>query len=463
MRPPARLKPRLTGQLGHLCRMRHNAYRKMSIRRIIVVDRLETAPSTTAIGRRQLLARLGLFTATLTAAPALAAKPTPPHCGKAGEQMLARIEYEKALNALPSEAELPLLRDLHERYSRRQLGHKPVPAVRAEHTANLEVYRNGQASAGRVTVLVHGCLSDHETWRYVAGALGEDHELWLVDLPGCGTSGGDPKHLEPDAFKPEALAERVGLVLEQCLAERAASGLPEPRITLVGHSLGGTLCLRLVSSPSLRNRFARVRQQVDALVLFAPCDVAINSIPPSFMTLLSLSPIKVGVGDALGIVDDQIKDLTRASYFQPAYATREQAEGFHRALTVSVHLRSAQAMVRTAVPWKIEENRPDWEKIAPLEADYANVDVPCLIAWGEWDETLPETMGHKIRDKVPGARLVEITGSGLSVISEKPLECVRIIRTCEDAVAGGRFAALPPVSCSGTKPFDGELTLAMGR
>ena len=168
----------------------------------------------------------------------------------------------------------------------------------------------------------------------------------------------------------------------------------------------------------------------------------------------------MGVGEALGVVGDKIKDLTRASYFQPGYATREQAAGFHRALTVPAHLRSAQAMVRSAVPWKLKENRPDWEKITPFEADYANVDVPCLIAWGEWDETLPETMGHKIRDKVRGARLVEITGSGHSVISEKPLECAHIIRTCERAVADGHFAALPPVSSYGTMPFSGTLTLA---
>jgi len=112
------------------------------------------------------------------------------------------------------------------------------------------------------------------------------------------------------------------------------------------------------------------------------------------------------------------------------------------------------------VPWKTKENRPDWPAITLLEADYGNVDVPCLIAWGEWDETLTETMGHKIRDHVPGARLVEIIGSGHSVISEQPLACARIIRTGQAAVADGRFAALPPVCHYGGSPFDGAETLA---
>jgi len=266
---------------------------------------LETAPSATTFSRRRLLARLGLFTATLAAGPALAAQPPRPRRDKGGEQSMALQEYEKELNALPSEADLSVLKDLHERYSKRPIQKKLVPAARAGHTVNMAVFQTGNVGADRVAVLIHGCLTDHETWRYVAGKLGDDHELWILDLPGCGESDGHPDHLEPDAFTPAALAERVGIVLEKCLADRIASGLPAPRITLVGHSLGGTIALRLLSSLELQVRFAGLRQQLDALVLFAPCDVAVNCLPPSFLPLLSLTPMKVGVGRALGVVDDK--------------------------------------------------------------------------------------------------------------------------------------------------------------
>ena len=420
---------------------------------------LETAASVTTFSRRRLLARLGLFTATMAAAPALAAQQARPRCAKGAEQLMALREYEKELNALPSEADCPVLKELHDRYSQRPIQKKLVPAARAGHTVNMAVFQTGNVGADRVAVLIHGCLSDHETWRYVAGELGGALELWILDLPGCGESDGHPDHLEPDAFTPAALAERVGIVLEKCLADRAASGLPAPRITLVGHSLGGTISLRLLSLRELRGRFAGLRQHLDALVLFAPCDVAVNCLPPGFLPLLSLTPVTVGVGRALGVVDDKVKALTRKSYFLPECATREQAERFSRSLTEPAHLRGTQAMVRGAVPWKMKENRPDWPAIVRLETDYTNVDVPCLIAWGEWDETLTETMGHKIRDHVPGARLVEITRSGHSVISEQPLSCAHIIRTSQAEVEGGRFAALPPVCSYGTKPFDGPFTM----
>jgi pimeloyl-ACP methyl ester carboxylesterase len=407
-----------------------------------------------------MLARLGVIAASAVAAPSALAKPALPRCEKGGEQLVALRDYERALDALPREADCPVLKDLHERYATRPVRSKLIPTSRAGHAVNLAVFQTGKLGADSVVVLIHGCLSDHETWRYVAGALGDDHELWLLDLPGCGQSDGHPAHLEQDAFTPTAMAERVGLGLDECLADRAALGQAAPRVTLVGHSLGGACCLRLLGAPALRQRFAGLRRHLAAVVLFAPCDVAVNCLPPSFAPLLSLTPVTVGVGRALGIVDGQAKVLTRNSYFLPECATREQAERFSKALAVPAHLRSAQAMVRSAVPWKMMENRPDWPAIELLQGDYANVDVPCLIAWGEWDETLTETMGHKIRDHVPGARLVEITGCGHSVISEQPLACAHIIRTGQAAADEQRFQALPLVSSYGTKPFDGPFTVA---
>jgi pimeloyl-ACP methyl ester carboxylesterase len=418
------------------------------------------APFAATFSRRRLLAQLGAFTAALAAVPALAAKPPLPQCEKGAQQSMALAEYEKALDTLPSEADCPKLKELHDLYNSRPRHTSLVPATRKGQTVNMAVVRTGKLGAGRVTVLVHGVLADHRTWWYVAGALGGDQELWILELPGCGQSTGHPADLEPDAFTPTAMAERIGLVLEQCLADRAALGEPVQHLTLAGHSLGGACVLRLLSSGGLRDRFPEMRRRLDALVLFAPCDVAVNCLPPHFQPLLKLTPAKVAIGDVLGVVGDKLKAQTRKSFFLPECATREQAERLSGGLTVAAHLRSAQAMVRGAVPWKVKENRPDWPAITALENDYAKVNVPCLIAWGEWDETLSETMGHKIRDHVPLGRLVEITGAGHSVISEQPRACVQILRTAQAEVEAGSFAALPLVCRYGKRPFDGDQMLA---
>jgi pimeloyl-ACP methyl ester carboxylesterase len=62
-----------------------------------------------------------------------------------------------------------------------------------------------------------------------------------------------------------------------------------------------------------------------------------------------------------------------------------------------------------------------------LAAHYDHIDVPSLIVWGEWDETLPASMGHKLKDEIPGARLVKLSGCGHALPTEKPLETAALI------------------------------------
>ncbi len=85
-------------------------------------------------------------------------------------------------------------------------------------------------------------------------------------------------------------------------------------------------------------------------------------------------------------------------------------------------------MLRQAVPWREKEHRPDWAAIRRLEADYRNIDVRCLIVWGQCDETLPVSMGYKLRDQIVGARLIVISDCMHSIQTECPHDCARLIR-----------------------------------
>jgi len=85
-------------------------------------------------------------------------------------------------------------------------------------------------------------------------------------------------------------------------------------------------------------------------------------------------------------------------------------------------------MLPQAVPWREKEHRPDWAAIKRLEADYGNIDVPCVIVWGQCDETLPASMGYKLKDQIAGARLIVLSDTMHSIQTERPQQCVRIIR-----------------------------------
>jgi pimeloyl-ACP methyl ester carboxylesterase len=264
------------------------------------------------------------------------------------------------------------------------------------------------------------------TWEYVTPQLLADYEVWLVELPGCGESDApDPRTIEPDGYSPTAMAERVLQALEQRLA--AEPGDPDRSLVLVGHSLGGTVCVRMLSAPELREDYAVVVNRVESMVLFAPSDLAINAVPPKFLKLLGLKGWKVDVAKVLGVWPSKLRDLTKEGYVRRECATAEQQEHISHILADPRHRKAAIAMLRQFTPFDPKTLRPLWPEIAALVADYENISVPVLIAHGTWDETLPTAMAHKLKNQIPGAWLVEIPRSGHSLPTEQPTQCAALI------------------------------------
>ena len=85
-----------------------------------------------------------------------------------------------------------------------------------------------------------------------------------------------------------------------------------------------------------------------------------------------------------------------------------------------------QAVFTQTVPMR--DGRPDWPAIHSVVADYANVDVPCLIVWGARDETLPVAMGFKLAAQLPNAQLHVVPDCMHSVHLEDPVLCANLIR-----------------------------------
>ncbi len=85
-------------------------------------------------------------------------------------------------------------------------------------------------------------------------------------------------------------------------------------------------------------------------------------------------------------------------------------------------------MLRQFVLFDAKTMRPVWTGIDLLVADYKNLRVPVLIAHGVWDETLSVARGHKLKNQIPGARLVEIPQSSHALPTEQPVICADPIR-----------------------------------
>jgi pimeloyl-ACP methyl ester carboxylesterase len=375
------------------------------------------------------------FTLMFLTAATLAAAPTPaPAIGERhGNRTVAPGKDSQITQSrstpLRRECDMPVLAELGRRYEALPCTTELTSTVRDGIEVRLALHRRGHGTNESLVIFLHGVLADHTTWCHLAGDLGEDHDLWLMDLPGCGASDKPkPSRLGRDGYSPTAMADRILQVLSLSLGERDAVAAPPTNIILVAHSLGGMTALRMFGDPDLRGRFAGVLGRIDRLVLLAPADVAVHAEMPAFMQVINFKDWQAAIARPLGLVKKASRENTRDGYQNPDCALQESARTLERVLSRPAERHAAQAMLRQAVPWHEKARRPDWEGIRRQAADYANVDVPTLIVWGARDEALPAAMGHKLKDDIRGAQLVRLEDCAHSIATEKPLECAQMIR-----------------------------------
>lgn len=83
--------------------------------------------------------------------------------------------------SLPSEREVPWLSKLGRACDALPARTIRVNTRRDRYNVGIAVQQLGSPTDAPVLIFLHGVLADKGTWRYVAGALGKDHEIWLID------------------------------------------------------------------------------------------------------------------------------------------------------------------------------------------------------------------------------------------------------------------------------------------
>ena len=289
----------------------------------------------------------------------------------------------------------------------------------------LAVAETDAGDADRVIVLLHGVLSDSEVWRFMRADVAEGHHVMAVDLPGSGRSDRpDPSKLGRGAYGPSMLARYVLAAVRERLAARGEDD--DAPVTIVAHSLGGMVTLRMFADPAIRADYADVLDRVDGLVLFTPADVAIEKDIPTFRAIAEVSDFVVGVANLTGLLRMKVALSTRDGVVDRQHAVKEEAMRMNALLLDRQRRRASQAMIKNAVPRN--GVRPDWQRIERIVETYRNVDVPVLIVWGARDELLPVSMGFKLQYHLPQARL-HIINRGMHCLPvERPAICTKLVR-----------------------------------
>ena len=152
------------------------------------------------------------------------------------------------------------------------------------------------------------------------------------------------------------------------LAWMEAAGLQGAH--LVGHSMGGYLCLKLA---------ARRPDVVRRLVLVDPAGM------PSHRTMLGhLGPL-----------------LLAARYARPAFLP---------VLVRDALYAGPLTLLKTTRDLLAEDVREDLRRVA----------APTLLVWGDGDPLIPPSVGDVMRAGIPGSRLLIIEGTGHNPMFDNP-------------------------------------------
>lgn len=269
----------------------------------------------------------------------------------------------------------------------------------------LHVEKRGK---GPPLLLLHGFGASRFTWRRWVPALAEGHELYLVDLKGCGTA---PKPRD-GAYGPHDQAELLHrLVMDEDLRD----------LTVLGHSLGGGLALLL----ALRLEDAGESERLRRLVLLEATAYAQGL--PRYIGLAHRVPVALGRLAARFVPARWlVRRILREIVHDPAGVTEDQVRGYAAPFEDRACRDALVESAHGLIP-------PDLDD---LVARYPEVRTPTLLVWGRQDPVVPPWVGERLARDLPHARLVVLDRCGHLPMEECPEAALDVVTRFLEEDAG---------------------------
>jgi pimeloyl-ACP methyl ester carboxylesterase len=260
-------------------------------------------------------------------------------------------------------------------------------------------------------VLIHGLISSTLVWSEVFLPLADSgFRVIAIDLPGYGYSDkpADGRYtIDSQAHAVVSLMDRLGI-------DSAA---------IVGVSYGGAIAATIALD---------YPERVKRLVLVG----AVSSDEPKKKLLLRILQIPI------------VGDIVTPLFLGSRWVLRRRMEEAYRRIgkRLDEHMVSARhhvletanmqrAMIRTVRRW----NANRIQRQAPL------IRASTLLVWGEADSHVPLSEGFRLRDAIPGARLIVIRNCGHLPPAESPDTFVKVVRDFCQAEHAESDAMTPPL------------------
>jgi pimeloyl-ACP methyl ester carboxylesterase len=247
---------------------------------------------------------------------------------------------------------------------------------------------------GPPVVLIHGFGGHTFSYRSLIPDLSRDHRVVALDLLGFGYServpGADYSH--------QAQAGRVLGLMDALGIERAS---------IVGHSMGGEVAMRVAAADP---------ERVDRLVLVASVSGdRVPTLPPTPLVKPFLPVFARFFG----------KRMFRRAFFDKSLATEEVWQAYHEPATIRGSMDGLYNIMK------------DTRRDPPIA--FGSITAPVLLMSAHHERIIPGWMSRRLSERFPEAETALIGDAGHMLLEERPAECNAILRCFLD----GRSARQP--------------------
>jgi pimeloyl-ACP methyl ester carboxylesterase len=241
---------------------------------------------------------------------------------------------------------------------------------------------------GPAVVLIHGMGAHTFTFRYLLPDLAKDHRVVALDLKGFGYSERPQK-------SDYSLGAQARLVV------RLMDALGVETATLVGHSMGGEVAMRVAAGWPAR---------VERLVLVA--SISGDRIP-------TLPPLRI-MKPVLALFTRLLaRHLVKRMSYDPRHVTEEVLQGYRSPARIRGSGEAVYQMMR--------DFRRD------RSVDFKRINQPILILWASHERIVPRWALGRLRNHFPEAAVVTVERAGHLLLEERPDECISAIRSFLEA------------------------------
>lgn len=249
--------------------------------------------------------------------------------------------------------------------------------------------------SGRPVVFVHGIAATSFSWNPVAEMLSDTCRTVSFDLMGFGDS--DKPRGESYTYKRQAK-----------LLLAAIDRLEMARPVLVGHSLGGGVCLSV-----LRELGNTHQKAVSGLVLVDT--VCYPQEIPAFIRFLTVPVLPA-------LVMKVFPEIWGMRYSARSMCSRgmrsESIEVYTRALQSKGAHSSLIATAKSIIPSDFKD----------FVSFYSRISVPTHIIWGKHDHIIPIELGRRLAQEIGTADFHIVEESGHCPQEERPEEVAQLLK-----------------------------------